>query len=263
MATLSLRAIAEQHLGRTGDLSVNADVYGYIYLDSQEGLFGTLTATDVLPESGTVATPTRRSLKRHLETISGTSVDLVVFLVAHEPDFSGEVSLADVQKMQYAIQVARDIYARVDLGIRRIEWARIPVDLARDFAHIGGDLDALNLTLTFNGRPGAIDVFLVQTSDSKAGRGPAVPPGTCNKNSLVDMTGCVLEVAGTAQFTGIIVGHEVGHYLGLFHVSESGNLMCGPSGPFHDRCDPSENMTDLTTDQADRMKQHCMINPGS
>ena len=58
-----------------GSISVNSDVYGYIFRDTDGSVFGTLGANDTLPGSGQ---PTQRSLKRHLQTISGKSAELVL-----------------------------------------------------------------------------------------------------------------------------------------------------------------------------------------
>ncbi|GAA0948922.1 hypothetical protein [Virgisporangium aurantiacum] len=262
MTTLSLREIAERHLDKTGDLSVNADVYGYIHRDDDARLFGELAWSDVLPGSGTAVAPTTRSLRRHLETVSGPSVDLVVFLVGHEPDFSGVVDVDQVAKLQYALQLVRDLYAQVDLGVRRIEWGRIPVADAAGFADITSLTGAVSLTVHFSGRPGAVDLFVVQTMGALAGRSPS--PGPCSKDSLVNMSGTVVELSWTPQFTGVLIAHELGHYLSLDHVSDEGNLMCGPSGvwPFRTSCEPSQDNTEITTAQGAEMKTHCMINPG-
>ena len=46
---------------------------------------------------------------------------------------------------------------------------------------------------------------------------------------------------------------------GLGHETDSTNLMCGPV-LFRDGCDPSLNMTDITAAQAERMKEHCLVN---
>ena len=123
MVTLSVRQITQTCLGKTGNLSVNSDVYGYVFRDTDGSVFGTLTGTDTLPGTGQ---PTTRSLRRHLRTISGEATDLVLILVGHENDFSGSVSRDDVTKVQYSVQVARDLYAQVNVGIRRLHLAAHP-----------------------------------------------------------------------------------------------------------------------------------------
>ena len=86
--------------GQTGNLSVNSDVYGYIFREADGSVFGTLGGNDTFPGSGQ---PTTRSLRRHLETISGDATDLVLILVGHENDFvSGVTDRDDVTKVQYA-----------------------------------------------------------------------------------------------------------------------------------------------------------------
>jgi hypothetical protein len=259
MPTLSVRDIARHRFGATGDLSINADLYGYIHRDSEARLFGRLEDTDVLPGSGTASAPTTRSLGRHLETSLGKSVDLVIFLVGHEPDFSGVVNLDDVTKIQYAIQVARDLYAQVDLSIRRIEWDRISVEDAGGLVDITSVLGAVRLTKKENGREGAIDIFWVQTIGRRAGRAPK--DGPCEKHDPglpTTMNGCVIELDEDRQFTGIAIAHEVGHYLGLGHKSDEANVMCGPV-LFRERCETSIAMTEITADQAEEMIRHCMV----
>ena len=157
MATLSLRQIAQNCLGATGDISVNSHVYGYIFRDADGSVFGTLGGGDTFPGSGGART---RSLKRHLQTISGQSTDLVVILVGHENDFSGAVTRDQVAKAQYAIQVARDLYAEVSLGIRTINWQRIPLADAGGYVDIAGRDEAQDLTDDWSGPGGGIDVFL-------------------------------------------------------------------------------------------------------
>lgn len=256
MATLSLRDIAARDLGKTGNLSVNTDVFGYQYRDTESRVFGELGPDDVLLSLGTTTTPTARSLRQHLETVSGTSIDLVVFLVGHEPDFSGVVTKDQAVKLQFGLQMARDIYAQIGLGIRRVEWGYITPEQAGKHINISSVIESTELTAEFSGRPGATDIFAVQTMGAKAGRSPV--KGTCNKSSLSTRSGVVMELAQEPRFTGIVIAHEVGHYLGLNHVSASANLMCGPV-PFHKRCNPSINQTSITADQAATMKDHCMI----
>ncbi len=67
---ISLRDIAQRCLGLTPPFSVNTDVYGYMFRDTDGSMFGTLQTADILPGTNTA---TERSLKRHLETIPGRS----------------------------------------------------------------------------------------------------------------------------------------------------------------------------------------------
>jgi hypothetical protein len=70
-------------------LSVNNDLYGYVWRDEQGRLFGNLNPTvDLFPATGL---STGRQLKTHLQRMSGRAVDVVLMLVGFEPDFSGAV----------------------------------------------------------------------------------------------------------------------------------------------------------------------------
>jgi len=131
MATLSLKTIAKNRLGKTGPLSVNDDVFGYVYRNG--GVFGPL-AGDTLPGTGL---PTGRALGRHLAAISGKSIDLVLILVGYETDSTvSAVSPDDLTKIQYAVQVMRDLYAQAPLGIRVLNWQRIALADAEDYVDI-------------------------------------------------------------------------------------------------------------------------------
>ncbi len=250
MTTLSLRDTATGCLGLTGDISVNSDVYGYRYRDEDGLMFGALGPDDILPANGT---PTTRSLRRHLETVRGRAVDVVIFLVGHEPDFSGAVSRADVAKVQYGIQVARDIYAQVDLGIRRIIWGRIGMLAAGPYLDVHSGVGSWALTRDFSGRPGALDVFVVQELiGPRLGESPV--NGPCHKDSLILTTGVLVELIGSgARDVGHALAHEAGHYLGLHHDTSDTNLMY------------DSNVYDaihLAPEQADIMKEHCFMNTG-
>lgn len=253
---LSLRDVAQRCLDVTGRISVNNDVFGYIFRDTDGSLFGSLQASDTLPGTNSA---TGRSLRRLLQTINGRAFDLVPIFVGHENDFSGTFSRDDATKVQYAIQVARDIYAQQNLGIRRIIWWRISEAQVGSYANIGNRAEAEDLTDDFSGPPGGIDAFFVQ-SISGAG-GWSNRDGPCNKGSSDDLTGAVLEVSGSRRFTGVLLGHEVGHYLGLGTGTSATNVMgvdqVPPGGDGIDEI--SSQSTGLTAAQGTTMRGHCSV----
>jgi hypothetical protein len=254
VATLSVRQIAQNCLGATGDISVNSHVYGYIFRDADGSVFGTLGGNDTFPGSGGART---RSLKRHLQTISGQATDLVVILVGHENDFSGAVSRDQVTKAQYAIQVARDLYAQVSLGIRRINWQRIPLGDADGYVDIADRDEAQDLTDDWSGPGGGIDVFLVQSIGDAGGWSNV--DGPCDKTSKFDLSGAVIELSGSRRFTGVLLGHEVGHYLGLKHTNSITNMM-GADTNGDGIGEITSNSTNLTSGQGSTMRSHCSVN---
>lgn len=253
MATLSVRGIAGSCLGVHGSFSVTSDLYGYVYRDTDGSVFGTLSGNDTLPATGQ---PRTRSLRQHLERISGRSTDIVVILVGHEDDFSGSVTRAQVAKTQYAIQVTRDIYARAQLGVRRIRWTRIPLADAGGYVNIRNRGEAQDLTDDWSGPNGGIDLFLVQSIGDAGGWSNV--KGPCDKKSKWDLSGAVVSLAQSHRFLGVLVGHEVGHYLGLKHASSLSNLM-GADTNGDGIGELNNGSTGVTSSQASTMRSHCSV----
>ena len=119
--------------------------------------------------------------------------------------------------------MTRDIYAEVNLGIRRINWQRIPLADAGGYVDIADQGEAQDLTDDFSGPGGGIDVFMVQSIGDASGWSKV--KGPCDKASKFYLSGAVLELSGGRRFTGMALGHEVGHYLGLEHNGTTTNLM--------------------------------------
>lgn len=253
MATLSVRGIAASCLGVGGSFSVNSDVYGYIFRDTDGSIFGTLAATDTLPGTGSAR---GRSLREHLRRISGESTDLVLILVGHENDFSGAVSRDQVTKTQYAVQVLRDIYAEARIGVRRIRWQRIPLADAGGYANIADRSEAQDLTDDWSGPAGGVDVFLVQSIGDAGGWSNV--DGPCDKKSKFDLSGAVVELSSGRRFLGVLTAHEVGHYLGLKHANSLTNLM-GADTNDDGIGEIDRNSIGITSSQRTKMHAHCSV----
>jgi len=231
---LSLKSIAQDCLGLTPQFSVVRDFFGYI--------FGTPNVD--------------LSLKRQLELVQGDCTNLSIILVGHELDFSGVVTQAQIDEAQAAIQGARNIYAQVDLGIRRIYWSYIPVADAGNYTIISDKPEATDLTDDWSADNEGIDVFYVQ-SILNAG-GWSTTPGPCDKNDKDDQTGAVIEFGKSDAFAGILLAHEVGHYLGLSHDAAMSNVM-GVDSDSDGIGELDGTSTGVTNNQGNTMKGHCSV----
>ncbi len=252
---ISVRQVADDCLGVTGSISVNRDIYGYIFRDNNGRLFGALGNQDILPATNH---PTRRSLRAQLELMKGESFNLSMFLVGHENDFSGVVSLADVTAIQYGIQVTRDVYAGADLGIRQIFWRRIGVAEAGGYTVIETRGEAVDITDDFSGPNNGIDVFWVQTIQGAGGW--CNQDGPCDKDAKDEQTGVVIQIQfNTTRFTGILLGHELGHYLGLPTGPAANNVMGVDNVPPFGVDEVSINSTQWVNNQIQTIQGHCSI----
>ena len=251
MATLSLKTVSQQRLGKTGPLSVNDDVFGYVFRNG--GVFGPLMG-DTLPGTGL---PTGRALGKHLQALSGKSIDLVIILVGYETDSTvSAISPDDLTKIQYAVQVMRDVYAQAPLGIRFLNWQRISLEDAEDYVDIADNDEAEDLTDDWNGPGGGIDVFFVRSIGNAGGWAKEL--GSCDKDSKDGMTGAVVSLANAKRFTGLILGHEVGHYLGLGHSDSMIKLM-GVDSDGDGIGEIDNGSTILVPAEGNTMREHCAV----
>ena len=236
----SIRATAASCLGVSGTFSIRRDVYGYIW-------GGRMNRT--------------LSLKRHLELIRDDAINICPFLVGHETGFppDAEFTLAELQIIQTAIDFMREHYAQVGVGVRRIYWRWIPPDEAGGYTVVDQD-ESTELTRAFSGPNDGIDVFFVRTITDAAGWSRR--PGPCDKDSASGRNGAVLEIVSLdAGWIGLVMAHEVGHYLGLKHASTLTNIM--GEDPDGDGIGTIEEGTSvkLTPVQGDTMRSHCSIRP--
>jgi hypothetical protein len=228
----SVRAVAASCLDVTGNLSIRRDVFGYPY--------------------GAVGVSLK--LKDHLTRIRGHAINLSPILVGHDPGFppGDEFTIQEAQRFQTGIHIMRELYAQVEVGVRKIFWGRIPIADAGDFTVVDKK-EATKLTRAWSGDNDGIDVFLVTSITDAAGWSNV--KGPCDKTKLV-RTGAVVELISPDLEFGILLAHEVGHYLGLKHGNDIHNIM-GTDENNDGKGETDERSVQITDDQGETMREHC------
>jgi hypothetical protein len=146
----------------------------------------------------------------------------------------------EYQDLYQAVDITRTIYERRDVTLS-INRMNITNAQAGGFTVITSETEARDLFAAWNGADNQfIDVFVVHSItgtdfDGLAGAIPG-PLSHAGRSSavVVDKKGFV-DGAGNhhlnVSYLGMLIGHEVGHYLGLVHVNDVGNLMLSDSSP--------------------------------
>ena len=230
---VSIRDTCQHCLGKTGTLRVQRDLFGYPW--------------------GRIDRDLR--IRRHIENIRAKSINLCVFFVGHEPGFAGTFTQAQAISTQHAIDVMRELYEQADIGVRKIFWRYIGDDDAALYLAVNSG-GATDLTDAYSGPNNGIDLFMVQTITDAGGWSNS--DGPCDKDDK-GRTGAVVEVnASSDDFLGILVAHEVGHYLGLTHTNSATNLM-GVDSNSDGIGEISLNSRDITSGQRTTMRSSCWV----
>jgi hypothetical protein len=259
---ISVRETTKECLGLSGTISVNRDVYGYRFRDGNGRLFGQLdtasdppeTLPDTFPATGE---PTTRLLGQQLRAIRWKAINLSIYMVGFD-GFEGTQTLDQLTRVQYAIQITRDLYVQANLGVRKIYWQRISVARGSKYWTLVDRDHAEEMTDEFTGDNDGIDVFWVQEIIGAGGR--CNTDGPCDKYSRDEMTGVAVELSRGRRRTGILLAHELGHYLGLPGGSSLDNLM-GMKPPGDAPDDLTDGSTQITSSQAADMRDHCFVRP--
>ena len=138
-----------------------------------------------------------------------------------------------------AVDVTRQIYEKRDITFRGVlRWIIYDAD-AGSYRTINSEGEVYDLFRDWSVQNDFVDVFVCQDFsgtgfDGLAGGvpGPASKGGS-NDGVAVSKTGHT-DGSGVKRlnipYLGMLIGHEVGHYLGMPHINEAGNLMLPSSG---------------------------------
>ena len=156
--------------------------------------------------------------------------------------------------------MTRSLYAQVNLGVRKIYWRYIPVSEASGYQSVNSG-GATQLTEDFSGPNDGLDVFYVQLITDAGGWSNR--NGPCDKDAKDERTGSIIEIRGVTNtsgldFGGILLAHEVGHYLGLAHHTTLTNVM-GTDTDGNGIGEINGTSTNLTSTQGSTMRSHCSV----
>jgi Metallo-peptidase family M12B Reprolysin-like len=160
-------------------------------------------------------------------------------------------NVSQEKEIDFGLQITRNIYATVNMGIGRIQRFFIPPG----YEVIDGDSGAEDLWNEYSVQNASIDVFLARLvfGDSV---GKSKVKGSCDKDSKND-SGCVIGVEDNSDGLGLKLGqaiaHEVGHYLGLEHEDDLPDNLMFPRVP---------NGGKLYGGQGGVMVLHCSVDGG-
>jgi hypothetical protein len=185
-------------------------------------------------ESGTyeltVSTTTEGPCVYVLESAGGSTVDLNVYMVG-SPDFTAQVAREDPD-LQSVLDKVDAIYQTRGIALGEVVFHDVPDDVRERYRRIRSQEDAYQLT-AYGSEPGeslgdrlSVDIFLVEDmvfSGQQILGLSAGLPGAAGlhgnaRNGLVFRT---IDLGIDNDAVAHILAHELGHFLGLRHTTES------------------------------------------
>ncbi|HEY2710977.1 MAG TPA: M12 family metallo-peptidase [Chthoniobacterales bacterium] len=193
------------------------------------------------------------SLAHQARLLKGPHFNLNVIAVGADNFTDGDRSVVD-----FAIFRSRQIYSQVGVGVGRVLHFQVSVAAAHglDAPTTEGQLeDISNLKVVNND---ALDISVPDAMNVSSNGGVTLglspEPGPCVEKDQKGMNGSVVGLFSPDQ-TARTFSHELGHNFGLGHQNDHhNNLMC--QSIF---ANSIRNSVNLTADQGDTIKGHCLM----
>lgn len=173
----------------------------------------------------------------------------------------------EIERIDYAIYKARNIYRTESLGVGRVEHYNILAADANGRDDIGSEAEAEDLTQEWTVPNDGLDVFVVENI-SAGFIGISAVDGPCDKDAK-GMNG-VLAGAANRFREGLArtFAHEIGHYLGLSHNHGADPDCPGTAAGRLNLMAQTRCVTDvrnavvLTAAQGNTARGHCSVHDG-
>ena len=165
---------------------------------------------------------------------------------------SDQFSFNDLVEIDRAMAKTRELYANagVAMGVGRIDHWVISTADANGRDVINNDGEAETLTDEWTVPNDGLDLFFVRLYIGSTA-GLSRVDGPCDKNAK-GMDGSVVEMNAGGGVSDFAAAHELGHYLGLGHITNGTRLM-NPTIP---------NGGQISSGEANNIRDHCrMKNP--
>lgn len=175
------------------------------------------------------------------ESTPGTTIDVNIYLVG-VPGVTAATA-AENPNLQAALDAFDTIYAKAGVNIGTVRYLELTPEQTEDYKIIRSDA-VLSQLVSLSARPGettddalSLNVFFVEAFAMEGGAigvslglpGPAGLHGTPSSGVIFtsEFLGGEVRDGFTGDFvdgnvyTGVVMAHEIGHYLGLFHTTET------------------------------------------
>lgn len=150
---------------------------------------------------------------------------------------------------------AEKIFSRYGLPIAAVGRYRISQEAAGSLALPRSESDLASIGRRWSIEGQAIDVFVVAAMAIDTVAGKSAISGSCSKSSKPrGVRTPVVSLRETPEESGVVLAHELGHFLGLFHCPLLCSGMTNVMEPV-----ATANHREFTPGQVEVMTEHCIV----